>query len=201
LSNARDNARKTTAISNLRQIGLAVHLYAQDNDERLPPRDPISPTLPGYGNIVILDDQDMLPHLLHPYTKNDAIWFSPDDRLSQKGASSFAVNVQLGYGWPLAKIGQPAEAIYFADRTDLNTVPADRPAYDYYAWWLFTEPPIQHDTDLPGHVDDARVAVQISPKRYVGDVGAYLFLDDHVKTMPFAQTWGDAQHNLHNAFK
>jgi hypothetical protein len=45
------------------------------------------------------------------------------------------------------------------------------------------------------------VAVQTSPRRYVGDVAAYLFLDSHVKTLPFAKTWGDASTNLHSPFK
>ncbi len=45
------------------------------------------------------------------------------------------------------------------------------------------------------------VAVQISLRRYVGDVAAYQFLDSHVKALPFAQTWGDAAINLHYPFK
>lgn len=35
-SRARENARKTTCMSNLRQLGLALHMYAQDWDEGFP---------------------------------------------------------------------------------------------------------------------------------------------------------------------
>jgi len=45
------------------------------------------------------------------------------------------------------------------------------------------------------------VAVQISPRRYVGDLAVYGFLDGHVKTLPFAKTWGNAAANLHYPFK
>ena len=46
------------------------------------------------------------------------------------------------------------------------------------------------------------VATQISPHRCAGDVAAaYLFLDGHVQTLPFAKTWGDASTNLHYPFK
>ena len=55
--------------------------------------------------------------------------------------------------------------------------------------------------DLPPPYDDLMVAVQISPRRYVGDVAAYLFLDGHVNTLSFAKTWGDASTNLHYPFK
>src|SRR5205809_7082807 len=40
---ARGNARKTTAMSNLRQIGTALHMYTADYDEHLPNRWPFWP--------------------------------------------------------------------------------------------------------------------------------------------------------------
>ncbi|MCM8803684.1 MAG: DUF1559 domain-containing protein [Candidatus Omnitrophica bacterium] len=38
LSRARENARRTVCLNNLKQIGLAIHLYAQDYDDNLPTR-------------------------------------------------------------------------------------------------------------------------------------------------------------------
>ena len=35
-SRAREQARRTSCLSNLRQLGLAAHMYSQDNDELLP---------------------------------------------------------------------------------------------------------------------------------------------------------------------
>ena len=36
LSNAKENAKRTSCLSNLHQLGLGVHMYAQDNTEKLP---------------------------------------------------------------------------------------------------------------------------------------------------------------------
>ena len=49
---ARASARKTTALSNLKQIGAALHMYTADYDENLPDRWPIWPgvkMMPGGG--------------------------------------------------------------------------------------------------------------------------------------------------------
>src|SRR5438067_4689778 len=40
---ARSSARKSTALSNLKQIGAALHMYTADYDEHLPNRWPIRP--------------------------------------------------------------------------------------------------------------------------------------------------------------
>src|SRR5947208_2607869 len=129
---ARGNARKTTAMSNLRQISTALHMYTADYDEHLPKRWPV---WPGYDPdfLLVIPTLDVL---LQPYVRNSAIWFSPEDRLPNKGRSSFAMNGELAPGWPLSKIGKPAEAIYLTDRTDLDPVHTDHPdAYSVYSWW------------------------------------------------------------------
>ena len=36
LSRAKDTAKRTTCLSNLRQVNLAIHLYADDNSDSLP---------------------------------------------------------------------------------------------------------------------------------------------------------------------
>ena len=99
---------------------------------------------------------------------------------------------------------RPAEAIYLTDRTDLDvlTIGPSLDSPEVYFWWKFCNPPLDRGpADLPRPYDDLMVAVQISPRRYVGDVAAYLFLDNHVKALPFAQTWGGASTNLHYPFK
>ncbi len=64
---ARENARKSTCQSNLKQIGLAAMAYVQDYDETYPsPDDDSALTAP--RNIVTL---------LNPYTKNNKIWRCP----------------------------------------------------------------------------------------------------------------------------
>jgi prepilin-type N-terminal cleavage/methylation domain-containing protein len=195
---ARGNARKTTAMSNLRQIGTALHMYTADYDEHLPNR---WPGWPGYDPdfLLVIPSIDVL---LQPYVRNQAIWYSPEDRWPNKGRSSFALNGELAPGWPLSKVGKPAEAIYLTDRTDLDLAPEHPDGYSVYSWWKFTNPPLDRGPqDLPRPYDLPQVAVQISPYRYVGDVSLYLFLDGHVQALPFAKTWGDATTNMHYPFK
>jgi prepilin-type N-terminal cleavage/methylation domain-containing protein len=198
---ARANARKTTAISNLKQIGAALAMYTTDYDEHLPNRWPL---WPGYREFYWRVDGGDLPAHLQPYVKNAEVWYSPEDRVTNRGPSSFIVNGELAPGWPLSKIHRPAEAIYLTDRTDLDLLtigPVQDPP-EVYFWWKFCNPPLDRGpADLPRAVDDLMVAVQISPRRYVGDVSAYLFLDSHVKALPFSQTWGPASTNLHYPFK
>ncbi|MCA1594822.1 MAG: type II secretion system GspH family protein [Chloroflexi bacterium] len=204
---ARSNARKSTALSNLKQIGAALQMYTADYDEHLPNRWPIWPGYTGfeYGNYGTGPDPNPIPDLtalLDPYLRNPAVWYSLEDQLPNRGRSSFALNGELAPGWPLSKIGRPAEAIYLTDRTDIDTFSPYHAPMDVYSWWEFCNPALtQGPKDLPRPYDDLMVAVQISPRRYVGDVAAYQFLDGHVKTMPFAKTWGDATTNLHYPFK
>src|SRR5687767_12986157 len=49
---ARENARKTSCQSNLKQIGLAIAQYAQDYDERLPPYVQVLDECSGTGRAV-----------------------------------------------------------------------------------------------------------------------------------------------------
>lgn len=198
---ARTSARESTALSNLKQIGAAHQMYTADYDEHLPDRWPI---WPGYREFYWKVEGGDLPSLMKAYVKNAAVWYSPEDRLSNRGPTSFALNGELAPGWPLSKVGKPAEAIYLTDRTDLDalTIGPDRDAPEVYFWWKFCNPPLDRGpADLPRPYDDLMVAVQISPRRYVGDVSTYLFLDSHVKALKFSQTWGDAPTNLHYPFK
>lgn len=201
LARARASARKATALSNLKQIGAARMMYSADFDEHLPSRWPLwNGYRPFFWNV---DDGD-LPSLLMPYVRNPAVWYSPEDRRPDRGRTSFILNAELAPGWPLAKIGRPAEAIYLTDRSDLGVLShgPDGEPMDEYFWWEFCDPPLDRGpADLPRPYDDLMVAVQISPRRYVGDVAAYLFLDGHVSALPFGKTWGDATTNLHFAFK
>src|SRR5947207_2752171 len=84
---SRASARKSTAISNLKQIGAALAMYTADYDEHLPNRWPI---WLGYRPFFWRVDGGDLPAHLNAYIRNPAVWYSPEDRLSNPGVSSFA---------------------------------------------------------------------------------------------------------------
>src|SRR5689334_16181878 len=70
---AREQARKTTCLSNMKQIGLSLGMYLQDYDEVFPP-----------GGLKVWEvtkktDRNLLAVQLQPYTKNLQIFHCPSD--------------------------------------------------------------------------------------------------------------------------
>ena len=200
-ASAKRSAKRTTALSNVEQIGKAMHLYLNDYDDTLPFRFPSLPTWPGFGEILIVgsDAPEGFNTQFGPYLGSTAVWYSPEDRLAAPGYTSFSVNGQLAYSWPMSSFPRPAEAIYLTDRSDIPRSPAPPP--DTYGWWSFIDTEPFDVSDLPGKIDPVSVAVQIDPIRYVGDTALYLFLDSHAKPMDFYRTWGNSSQNLHLATK
>lgn len=196
---AKGSAKRTSALSNVQQIGKAVHLYLADSDDHLPIRFPIMPAWPGYGAILFQTGPGFSTNL-GPYLASPDVWFSPADRLQTKGYTSFTFNEQLTYAWAMSSLPRPAEAIYLTDRTDISASLPHGPV-DTYVWWQFTDAEPFTEASLPGKIDPVSVASQIDPIRYTGDIAIYLFLDSHAKAMKFYSTWGDASHNLHLATK
>lgn len=197
---ARDAARKTTSVSNMRQIGMALTMYLDDHDETFFFTRETAEWV-GYTQDPEELEEMAFYNVLGPYVKNQGIWYSPSDRLQNKGGSSYSVNAHLEYAWSLASIGRPAEAIYLTDRSDIPPADPTEAPEEHYSWWAFTNPPISDLSPLPGTLDQDAINVQISPQRYTGGVASYLFVDGHVKAMKFEQTWGPADRNLHYPFK
>lgn len=93
---ARNAAKKTASLNNLKQIGLAGVMYMADNDDVMYPRRYTfgAPIPPDNGT-------RFWANLLQPYTKNDAIYFCPNDRgddpyvAQTTNAARFAANNQF----------------------------------------------------------------------------------------------------------
>jgi len=127
---AREKARQTTCASNLRQLGLAAMMYAQDYDQHY---------VPWYGDGV--SKGQGWSSILTPYVKSEAMftcpsdgvkrsntkvakrsytmngdWFSPDQRgLSRSYTTDKGTGPPLG-GYSEADVEQPAMTIMFCDR-------------------------------------------------------------------------------------
>ncbi|HOM82691.1 MAG TPA: DUF1559 domain-containing protein [Armatimonadota bacterium] len=100
---ARENARKSTCQSNLKQLAQAVLMYAQDYDEALPG-----------ANCATLDAGTCWNLVAYPYIKNTGVFRCPSDAAplliqpganpcggSYKGVPASAVAHQLSYGFNL----------------------------------------------------------------------------------------------------
>ena len=80
---AREKARQAACQSNLRQIGLALSMYEQDNDSLLPDRRDLKTALPGgyrpWANAWPMSDPrgGWAVIVLHPYAKNTGIYNCP----------------------------------------------------------------------------------------------------------------------------
>jgi len=74
---ARESARRTSCISNVRQMGMAVMQYVQDYDESFPPRYPDPPAGAAYP-CKPCRTIDWRPYGM-PYIKNDGLYRCPSD--------------------------------------------------------------------------------------------------------------------------
>jgi len=137
VARAREAARKTTCLSNLRQVGMAALMYAQDWQERFCP--PLGGHAPDYSwgyywwGYVESNQVDYTQGLLYRYTGTEALKRCPSFVLNKRGAVG-----GLGYAYNYAYIGgdvgitndwadfpgtpatigaiqQPADTVLFAD--------------------------------------------------------------------------------------
>jgi prepilin-type N-terminal cleavage/methylation domain-containing protein len=79
---AREKARQASCSSNLRQVGMALAMYVQDHDERLPDRRDLKTTLPGgYRPWTTWPPSDprcaWAAITLDPYIRNAGVWACP----------------------------------------------------------------------------------------------------------------------------
>ena len=128
---AREKARQTTCLSNVKQLGLGIVMYAQDYDEKLPIHCPYWPEYNGNANHPCWAGQ------IYPYVKNSQLYACPSfprdalmDNVSSPTGNAYAA-VPRSYGWnfelntqKMGVIRYPAECIALADAR--NNDKADR---------------------------------------------------------------------------
>jgi len=151
-SQAREQARKTACMSNLKQIGMAIRMYSQDWDEKFPrygfhpnccrtwPGGAVYPLPPvaGYGGFPrVLTMYEALA----PYIKSYEIFVCPSDRVQDfdnsgspdQGLSRYADAANVGDKIPQGSYCTPSELImnvYVAGNPPFN---ADGP-FDTMLW-------------------------------------------------------------------
>jgi prepilin-type N-terminal cleavage/methylation domain-containing protein/prepilin-type processing-associated H-X9-DG protein len=135
---AREKARQTACSSNLKQLSLAFLMYAQDNDERMPPAyyftDSFSREHAWDFDIVWNSDYTVKSYglgLVGPYTKNGQINVCPSFRGQSSGrpASGYAYNASyLGKSWEeggapvsLGRVRAPSDIVLLCDSAYWST--------------------------------------------------------------------------------
>jgi prepilin-type N-terminal cleavage/methylation domain-containing protein/prepilin-type processing-associated H-X9-DG protein len=111
---AREAARKTTCLSNEKQIVLSMNMYLQDYDEMLPLGREY-PYVSGFDGNINSDDQIFsIENELEPYIKNGGVpwgpshfgtvWNCPDDHLNRSdcdGAPNIGTGFITSYAFPI----------------------------------------------------------------------------------------------------
>ncbi|MFW6438092.1 MAG: DUF1559 domain-containing protein [Armatimonadota bacterium] len=122
---AREKARQTSCLSNVKQIATGMLMYIQDYDERLPVH---------YYSAADGDRYSII-QMVHPYIRNMDVWDCPSATM-QSGRNSAGEPSFLGgrsYGWnhmifawyvtKLASIDRPAQTVIAADTCSDNWGP------------------------------------------------------------------------------
>ena len=116
---ARENARKASCLSNLKQIGLGMLQYSQDYDERLMTR--YANITTGPSNVTATWEW---PQRIQPYLKSGQLFQCPSDPLAGTRASSYGYQAQYTQtdpndnnspGISLSAIASPATMILVGD--------------------------------------------------------------------------------------
>jgi prepilin-type N-terminal cleavage/methylation domain-containing protein/prepilin-type processing-associated H-X9-DG protein len=121
LARARASARTTTCVSNLRQLGSAFAMYAQDHDERLPDfhSDPESVAAAAgllywhdrfCRGLSLAPDEVSFVMLLEPYVRSPEVAFCPADGDRMAGGrtlTSYEYKLWLARGRTLAEVPRP----------------------------------------------------------------------------------------------
>jgi prepilin-type N-terminal cleavage/methylation domain-containing protein/prepilin-type processing-associated H-X9-DG protein len=198
---AREKARAISCLSNLRQIGLAMMMYSQDNDEQSPTTN---------HDVDTIDELYAWYQPLQVYIKNDGIFRCPS--LGGNDATAFFNNVINQTNWPavrtdylingffahhiaFAAFENPAEQIMVAERR------RGFGCFDYHPWSEDASNPLHWEK---GFVDGSGFAPDNSADtgnggRHTGGSN-YAFADGHVKFYRFSNTLlvGPAGIGMHN---
>jgi len=209
---AKAAAKKTSCLSNLKQIGLATSLYLQDYDGFYPQtkRSDGSPAVddmdgqledPTYGSVFArLDAYTRAPSGAVDDLGGQRLFACPADsnpygngcfQLNPDGppVTSYVMNAFFVWGLNESSVSRPAQTIDFAERRSETSSGFDPYCDDVYHPWFNAS-----NTAAPYNEMDP-LSGAIATDRH-SDMSNYAFADGHTKTLRWSQTFGPNL-NLH----
>ena len=209
---AKAAAKKTTCLSNTRQIGTATMIYLNDYDDKYP-QVKISSSRPDvddadggiedpdYGSVFVI---------LYPYTGGGKITaedlskqklyscpedtnpFGTDCATTNPAAppiTSYLINGFFVWGLSETEITSTADTIYFAERRTMAEKGEDPYCDDIYHPWFNPSNPL-----APGNEMDPFTGA-IGTHKHLGQSN-FTFSDGHAKSLPWSRTFSSTV-NLH----
>jgi len=208
---AREQARKASCASNLKQIGLGVLMYTQDYDEKYPLSNM------GYTGGRVYE-------VLDAYIKNDQVWICPTAG-ELKNGSGTARLYSGGYGWNICGLtyapngngfgwrptyqctpggGSDATNVHAVTLAEVEepsqTVVAADPVSNGYQGngvQLYATAqrriPVLHGGQVGPFYNTASTEIAGEPKSFEGG-GNYMFADGHVKYLQNRLAWANRTH-------
>jgi prepilin-type N-terminal cleavage/methylation domain-containing protein/prepilin-type processing-associated H-X9-DG protein len=170
---ARENARRSSCQSNLKQLGLAFMQYTQDYDEKLPNTahgDAGKNLRDGWMYYTAFPAQDTANSFqpaagsLYPYSKSAQIFVCPSDSLGQRSGNSYAVN----------------ECLFTATTNSNFRAGKSQAAFDETTRWMLLTEESQGNTNTSSTDDGYMIIANQFTNRHL-DGTNLLFLDGHVK--------------------
>ncbi len=193
---AREKARQTSCLSNVKQYSLGITLYCQDYDEGLP----ITMEVDAHGASTVIY---LWYAGLQPYMKNEQIYWCPSDpdRSDKHLWGSYLMNGLLTAGSrSLAVCEEPADTVLIAERArNWASRPDNDPSDAYSAYY-----DLCYDSWLPNGDWYAGTAAWppvygdlLDTARHTGSSN-YGFLDGHAKALKWDSTVRSQDDNMHD---
>ncbi len=191
---AREKARATMCLSNCRQLGLAIQMYADDHDEAFPCSCMTGMSMDGMMSSNL---QSWLDTVL-PYIKSQGLYHCPSDssplwtsmdtpRRSSYGFNAYFIPIQEPYfGVRMAQINRPAECILVTELADAWT-------QDFFMPMYWGDPPKVTNADMQMMEWDMmkQEPISLAIRRHQ-DGANYVFAEGHAKFQRFNQTFQQA---------
>jgi prepilin-type N-terminal cleavage/methylation domain-containing protein/prepilin-type processing-associated H-X9-DG protein len=194
LARARDRAKSTQCMNNMRQIALGTRFYADDSQDQLPPYG-VYGTMPGIvvpGGVNTTHDKAW-PDVLLLYVKSTNVFTCPANlpgcalnigiNLNLAGTISVDSSKPMSWSLKTTSIPYPAATIYFADSARIQNVSEPNPD----AWIPQPKESWVHfrtldDPNYSDPVQNSRILDRHSGRAQTG------FIDGHNQAMKASQT-------------
>ena len=165
---AREKARQTSCLSNVKQLALGALMYTQDYDETFMQNNPV-------GQTVVVPTDKFWMGRINPYTKNSQIFYCG----SRAGYVGYAINQRVSNwdsGVSVGAITSPSSTILLGDTAPTNKYTLNSVVNGDPDWPLFAPYDTTNYTWDPPH------------ERH-NDMANFAFCDGHAKAMRAMATY------------